>query len=197
MGLGARPREWFVIHKACQASRRPPKAPLALALGLACLLGGARAARAGLAQLTPGPSSLVPDLAYQPRGESVVAHPSTPFVASCQSNGNSIGFAGFNAGQPDDQGTSRRLAFASTNTSRFDTSTAVSFSRADMFRADGPIGDDMGDVARNVTFKNAFHPTGPADTTVVAVPLPPAFYTGLGVLMACGVITLLRRFMGN
>jgi len=84
-----------------------------------------------------------------------------------------------------------------TNATRFDANGAVTFSLADVFQVNGPHGQELDNVWGTVSFKNAFRPVGPAASggTAVAVPLPPAFYTGLGVMMACGVITLVRRFM--
>jgi hypothetical protein len=86
-----------------------------------------------------------------------------------------------------------------TNSTRFDANGTLTYSLADLFQVNGPHGQELGPVWGTVTFKSAFRPIGPAATggTAVAVPLPPAFYTGLGIMMACGVITLGRRFMSG
>ena len=88
-----------------------------------------------------------------------------------------------------------------TNATLFDAKGAVTFSLADVFRVNGPHGTEMDNVWGSVTLKNAYRPIGaPADnggSTAVAVPLPSAFYTGLGIMMACGVISLFRRLLGN
>jgi len=86
-----------------------------------------------------------------------------------------------------------------TNATRFDANGATTFSLADVFQVNGPHGQELDTVWGTVSFKNTFRPISPAATggTPVAVPLPPAFYTGLVIMMACGVITLVRRSMSN
>ncbi len=110
-------------------------------------------------------------------------------------NGSSLRFYANSAGL----GGAPELA-VKTNATRFDSRGTVSFSLADVFLVSGPRGQELDDVWGNVSFKNAFRPTGAPSTggsTVVAVPLPPAFYTGVGIMMACGIISLFRRLMGN
>ncbi len=200
-------------QQGCKASNRRPLVALAVGIAFTGLLCGVTETRAGLVPVAPDQSSLLAGSAYQPPVGSIVAQQSTPFAAwpyqtsvagqlqfeptsLVRRSADESSFR-FDANGPG-LGGAPELA-VKTNASRFDANGIATYSLADVFQFNGPHGQELDNVWDAVAFKNTFHPIGPAATggTAVAVPLPPTFYTGLGIMMACGVITLVRRFMGS
>jgi hypothetical protein len=198
--------ELIVTQKVCKASHwhgvsRPA------GLGLAIVLIMFTKASAGLAPVAPGPSALPSAPAYH---GDIVSRKSVPFAANYTSRSEFAVFPGFATDPfdlPFEPMAARRSAnvsglrpFANSPGPGAAPELAVTVSGTDVFLLNGPRGLSVADPWDRVSFRGAFRPMGLVDdggSTAVAVPLPPAFYTGLGVMMACGVITLLRRLLGS
>lgn len=111
----------------------------------------------------------------------------------------------FSSGAPG-LGGPPELAIA-TDATHFDTTGTLQYALADEFRVNTPTGVELDTVGSQATIKGVFRPaagqvgggTGDPGGTggPTAVPLPPAFFTGMGVLFACGVITVFRRTLAR
>ena len=109
----------------------------------------------------------------------------------------------FSSGAPG-LGGPPELAVA-TDATRFDAAGTLDYRLADEFRVNGPSGQELDTVWGGVTIKGVFRPaalslpggSGDPGAGPTAVPLPPAFFTGMGVLAACAIISVCRRTLNR
>ena len=101
------------------------------------------------------------------------------------------GVVGIKSDTPGDA--SRSVLAIRTNATDFNSGGKAMFDVADLVLVpspDGPIADlQMGLASIDGTFQPAGRPNGPP----TGVPLPPAVFTGLGMLLGGGLIARIRR----
>lgn len=107
-------------------------------------------------------------------------------TASRSADGDGVALAG-PGGYP--------LLVVHTDATTFDAGGAARFVAADRFITGSAAGSMEVMAQGTAEVAGTFRPTGQA--AVVAVPLPPAAWTALGGAAGCGIVALVRRWMGG